>query len=618
MQILHFAARTAVWILAAILGALSSVRFGFHRWMIAEPRERSAFVLRKVRGFRGAAALRLQSSRSFGGGYGMVGSMAVAAGVAIGALTVAGTALAVAAHGLPSLHAAAIVDPPSRTIDSLPALVGLVGATQIVELRQALANTIKAANEALEVVTAKAKSENRALSAEELQAQKDWDQKIAVAKQAVDLEQTKLDREAMAAAGGRGGNPAPDRDPGQRTPQVTSMHHRADDDRARGFNSHRDFLLAALDDSGATSRDAVRDERLKPLAVVDDGEQEGREGRRGARVAAREPGMAFVLPEAYTPRSVLAAAGSDEQGAYADNYGGALVPRAMLPMMLSVGFEGDPTAGRTQPIPMETPIVDIPARTDKDHRTSVVGGFTVTRKPETVLGTGSRAQTELVSLKAAGLFGFGFATEDLLAMSALSFVAIIDTGFRTQFPAAILNEKIRGGGGNEFLGVKNSPAKIAVTKDDNQAADTITGNNIIRMAARQWNFGNSIWLANHDTRPQLATASIVIGTSGVLLYQPAKEEGFPDMLWGRPVFYTEFCDKVGDEGDLMNIDWSQYLEGIHTPLQSAESVHVRFLNHERAFKFWIRNAGAPWWRSALTPNKSDDTLSPIVTLAARA
>jgi len=51
--------------------------------------------------------------------------------------------------------------------------------------------------------------------------------------------------------------------------------------------------------------------------------------------------------------------------------------------------------------------------------------------------------------------------------------------------------------------------------------------------------------------------------------------------------------------------------------QSAESVHVRFVNHERTFKFWLRNAGAPWWRSALTPNKSSVTLSPFVTLAAR-
>ena len=47
-------------------------------------------------------------------------------------------------------------------------------------------------------------------------------------------------------------------------------------------------------------------------------------------------------------------------------------------------------------------------------------------------------------------------------------------------------------------------------------------------------------------------------------------------------------------------------------------MHVRFENHEQVFKFWTENAGAPWWRSALTPKNGANTLSPFVTLAARA
>jgi len=47
----------------------------------------------------------------------------------------------------------------------------------------------------------------------------------------------------------------------------------------------------------------------------------------------------------------------------------------------------------------------------------------------------------------------------------------------------------------------------------------------------------------------------------------------------------------------------------------AESMNVRFVNHERAFKFWLRNAGAPWWRAALTPRESTTTLSPFVVLS---
>jgi len=44
-------------------------------------------------------------------------------------------------------------------------------------------------------------------------------------------------------------------------------------------------------------------------------------------------------------------------------------------------------------------------------------------------------------------------------------------------------------------------------------------------------------------------------------------------------------------------------------------MHVRFVNRESAFLAYERNAGAPWWRAALTPNQSATTLSPFVTLS---
>lgn len=472
-------------------------------------------------------------------------------------------------------------------------------AAKIHELRTKRSALAKEANTALDVAQAKAKAESRTLTTEELATQDDFDTKLAAVDQDIALEEKKLARERHIVGAsdttGAEGEAAGTR--------VRDMRLRAEDDRARGFRSSRDFLLATMENSGLRDRADVSDERLRPLAVQD----------KEDRAAAGD--LAFMLPEAFTPRSVLAAAGSDEQGGYQDRYGGFAVPNTLLPGVMQVGFEGDPTAGRTQSVPMSTPSVEILARTDKDHTTSVSGGFTVSRRPETAAANASRMEMEKITLKATSLFGLAYATEEILVDSPISFAAIIDTGFRTQFPAHLLNEKIRGGGGNEFLGYLNSPAKVQVAKETGQAADTIVAQNVINMAARLW--GDGVWIANHDTRPQLAVLSIAVGTSGVLLYQPSTQQGFPDMLWGKPVFYTEFASKLGDEGDLGLVNFSQYLEGLYQPLQSAESVHVRFVNHERAFKFWLRNAGAPWWRSALTPAKSAQTLSPIVTLAAR-
>lgn len=381
-------------------------------------------------------------------------------------------------------------------------------------------------------------------------------------------------------------------------------------DPRKGFRSHREFLLSAMHDSGHRDRSQVQDERLRHLAQSDKEDKQ----------AAGE--LAFMLPVAFTPR-YLSAAGSDEAGEYGDTVGGFSVTTTRLPGILQLGFEGDPTAGRTQMVPMGSPTVEILARTDKDHTTSVSGGFTVTRKPETAAASATRGSMEMVTLKASSLFGVGYATEEILSDSPLSFVALIEAGFRDQFAAHLLAEKLRGKGGNEYLGVLTSLASatlgptISIAKEAAQAADTIVYNNAIKMRSRCWGYGNAVWLANHDCYPQLAVLAVPVGVGGQLIYQQSAVEDRPDMLLGRPIFYTEYASKLGDQGDLILGNWSQMLEGLYQPLQSAESVHVRFLNHERTFKFWLRNAAAPWWRTPLTPNKSSDTLSPFVVLDAR-
>ena len=110
-----------------------------------------------------------------------------------------------------------------------------------------------------------------------------------------------------------------------------------------------------------------------------------------------------------------------------------------------------------------------------------------------------------------------------------------------------------------------------------------------------------------------AQAATPLSGSNALFVQSLSED-IPNRILGRPVFFSESAETLGTAGDICLVNWSQYLEGLYQPLQSAESMHVRFVNHERAFKFWLRNAGAPWWRAALTPRESATTLSPIVTL----
>lgn len=348
-------------------------------------------------------------------------------------------------------------------------------------------------------------------------------------------------------------------------------------DPKKGFANHRDFLMAVLNNSDRPSREA-RDERLRFLAT----------------------------------------AGSDEQGGYSDPYGGFLVPVGFAPNLMQMTPEEDPIGGRTTQVPMSAPKIEVLARVDKNHSTSVSGGLTVCRRAETQTQAASRMEMEKIGMTAYSLFGLAYATEEILTDSPISFAALLEAGFRDQFTSHLIDERLNGTGVGELEGIINSDCLVSITKETGQAADTIVWQNILKMRARAWRYGQCVWMANHDCLPQLMSLVMPIGTGGVPLWQTSAREGEPDTILGRPLIVTEYCKTVGDKGDLLCCNWSQYLEGTYQALQSAESVHVRFVNHERTFKFWLRNAGKCWWRSPLTPKNSTATLSPFVSLNARA
>jgi HK97 family phage major capsid protein len=311
----------------------------------------------------------------------------------------------------------------------------------------------------------------------------------------------------------------------------------------------------------------------------------------------------------------LYAVGGDGQNTYNNQDGGFLVPQgAVAGDVLQIPAEFDPIAGRTTNVPLSTTSLSLNARVDKDHSSSVSGGLQVYRRKEEASLTSSKMKFEQVKLDVNSLFGLTHSTEEMLSDSSISIAAIIQAGYNDEFASRMIDERLNGTGAGEFLGVHNSPALVTVAKETSQTADTVNFENVIKMRARVWGYNNSVWLANHD----VMTSLVAINDGTNHIYIPSAREDVPDMLLGRPIFYTENMETLGDANDIGCYNFSQYLEGTYQPTQSAESMHVRFSTHERSFKFWTRNAGTPWWSSALTPKKGANTLSPFVTLAERA
>lgn len=315
----------------------------------------------------------------------------------------------------------------------------------------------------------------------------------------------------------------------------------------------------------------------------------------------------------------LAAVGSDEHSTFADPFGGFLIPEQLLPGVKEVAPESDPTAGLVTNIRLNVSTIKINARVDKNHSSSVSGGLTVARESETGTGSSSRQKYEQVTLDAHDLVGVAYVTERLIEQSPSSIVDLINAGFGQEFASKMLQEKISGTGASEPEGVLNASCTVSVAKEGGQAADTINGTNLVKMRARSWNFGSSIWLANHDAYPQLASAHIAGSNSDSQIYQHSLMEGRPDMLLGRPIVYTEYCPTIGSNGDIILGCWSEYLWGtLVNGLRRRESMHVRFLERERTLQVYTCNDGRCWWSSALTPVNGSNTLSPFVTLAERA
>lgn len=228
------------------------------------------------------------------------------------------------------------------------------------------------------------------------------------------------------------------------------------------------------------------------------------------------------------------------------------------------------------------------------------------------------AKSELTLKKLMGLF---YATDELLAdASALS--AIAGEAFSEEFTFKIEDEIIRGSGADEMLGILNSPALVTVSKETGQLAASVQYENISKMWSRLYakSRGNAAWFINQDVEPALASLSLVIGTGGVPVFLPpgGLSQSPYATLYGRPVIPVEYAATLGTVADIILADFSQYLTIDKGGLESASSIHVRFIYGENTFRWTLRNDGHPLWSAPLTPFKGTNTQSPFVVLATRA
>lgn len=165
---------------------------------------------------------------------------------------------------------------------------------------------------------------------------------------------------------------------------------------------------------------------------------------------------------------------------------------------------------------------------------------------------------------------------------------------------------INGTGAGMPLGILKSPGTVIVAKESGQTADTVVFANLTKMwtaltpAARR----NARWLMNADVEGQLMGMSFPgTGTAVPVYLPPGGLSAAPyGTLFGRPIMYSEAMPALGDEGDILFGDLSNYLSGTKTGgVKSDMSIHVWFDYDITAFRFVLRVGGQPWWNAPITP-----------------
>jgi HK97 family phage major capsid protein len=307
--------------------------------------------------------------------------------------------------------------------------------------------------------------------------------------------------------------------------------------------------------------------------------------------------------------------------------GGFLVQQDFNTSLLNLMHEMGSVVGRTRRVPISAnsngirlPMVDESSRVDGSRW----GGVQAYWANEADTVTASQPAFREMDLRLNKLFGLAYATDELLADS-VALGSIMTQAFGEELTFKTEDAIVSGTGAGQPLGFLNSGAVIEVAAESGQVAATIVTANIINMFARlpRRSATNAVWLVNQDTWPQLWQLTLGSGTAVTLLYAPpgqgTSDQNAPfGTLLGRPVLPVEYAATLGTAGDIMLVDLSQYLMIDKGGVDSASSMHVRFINDEMTFRFIFRVDGQPAWNVPITPANGTATQSPFISLATRA
>jgi HK97 family phage major capsid protein len=298
--------------------------------------------------------------------------------------------------------------------------------------------------------------------------------------------------------------------------------------------------------------------------------------------------------------------------------GGSFIPTDYAATFLELVTQASPVLQRARVFPMRSGTLKIPAVDDTNHSQDRAGlvatwaGEGATLSPDTI-------RTRQLELNAHKLTLICKATREFMSDAINADRFIRDTMVK-EAAWTLDGAFIRGNGVGQPLGMMSGTNLLVTQKVPSQEADTILWENILPMyEGLNPSATMPIWLASPSAKSQIFNMFVGIGTAGIN-YWPSLREATPKgmELCGAPVFFSEHCEVLGDQGDILLAAPENYIVGMRQEVQVDVSPHVGFLTDEIYFRLTLRVDAQPACSTTLTLRDGSTVVSDFVTLAERA
>lgn len=257
---------------------------------------------------------------------------------------------------------------------------------------------------------------------------------------------------------------------------------------------------------------------------------------------------------------------------------------------------------------------------EKDVSASVFGGVSMHWAVEGETAASSKPKFREMKMDLEKMMGFAFATDEMLS-DATFMTSFFGQAFVLAADRLLVDGVISGDGVGKPLGLLHSKAAIEVEKTSGQAAKTFTGDNVIKMMGRAMprNREKLVWLMHPDVEELLPYLAIQSGEASKFLWNPEGGIGGFDTqrVFNKPVLFEDNCSALGEKGDVMLVDPTQYILLTKGTIKQDWSIHVEFLSDQSCFRVVFRCNGAPKVQTPIKIKNSDKLRSPFVILGAR-